>query len=190
MLDFDALIASASLPEDTVPICLDGRLVRRYEEVRDRVESRTTQPQPTAGDVRLNTKTKPGVDPEQADLDRLTAEVQSKNVPFVVRAMPRDDFVAFMASPEFDARKDDAGEVIPRDARLKLNTDVFVPALVKASLVDPDVSVPGRWEQLRKVLTHMQMVKLFNVAWSVNSEDRDIPFSPAGSPSPANSETA
>lgn len=191
MLDFDAIMASASLPEETVPICLDGKLVRQYEEVKDRVDARAAEVETADGDVRLSTRTRPKVDQEQGELDRLTAEVQAKNVPFLVRAMSRDTFAEFMANPDFTARKDPkTGELNPRDVRLGVNSDVFVPALVKACLADPDVSVDGRWELLRAKLNNSQMGRLFTAAWSVNNEDRDVPFSPGGSPSPLNSATA
>lgn len=186
MLDFDALLNGASLPEATVPICLDGRLVRAYEEVRTRVEARTSEGAgPQVGPVPLGAKGEPARDPEQDELDRLTGLVEAKSALFVVRAMSRDAFLELTARPEFKARIDlKTGEIDFRDARMRMNTATFIPGLVEASLVDPDVSVDGRWEQLRAVLTSAQMARLFAAAWDINQEDRDIPFSLSASPSP------
>lgn len=186
MIDFDALIAQASLPEETVPICLDGKLVRRWEALRDHIAADT--PAQPANDQRLVSK--PARHPQQDELDQLTEQVRAKNLPWVIRAMDRDKFAEFVAMPEFAARKDAKGEVNPRDRSLGVNTDVFIPALVKASLVDPDVEPDGRWERLRPHLANSQMMRLFNAAWSINNEDRDVPFSPGGSPSQPSSATA
>jgi hypothetical protein len=182
VIDYDELIAEASLPEDTVPICLDGRLMHRWEEVKARVDARADTP----ADDRLGAGQ---VDPEQAELDALTAQVEGKNRPWLLRGMPDDEFAEFAAKPEFKARTLPDGSTDPRDARMGLNRDVFVPALVKACLVEPDVSVDGRWDVLRKKLTRGQMARLFAVAWELNSEDRDLPFSPSGSPTTRSSAT-
>lgn len=186
MIDFDDLIKQASLPEETVPICLDGKLVRQWETLRDHIAAET--PEQPADDQRLASKK--FKHPQQAEFDALTEKVKAKNLPWVVRAMPRDQFAEFLARPEHTARKDAKGEVIAQDSRLRLNTDTFIPGLVAASLVDPDVTDPQRWEQLKALLSNSQMLRLFNAAWSINNEDRDVPFSPGGSPNPVSSATA
>lgn len=181
MIDFDVLLAQASLPEQVVPICLDGRLVRRWEEVKARVDARAeAEEQP--GDQRLGRRVK--ADPEQAELDALAAQIQEKTTPFLVKAMPRDQFVEFVAEPRYKARVVDpkSGALDPRDATMGVNSSLFVPDLVRVSIADPDVASDDRWERLRQVLSSRQMEKLFAAAWDINREDREVPFSPPGSP--------
>ena len=184
MIDFDALVATASLPTDEVPICLDGDLVHAWEAARDRVEALGDD---DGKDTRIGAPS-PGT-AEREELAGLTEQVEAKNQPWKLRGMPEDAFVEFCARPEFAARKLPDGSVDPRDARLGMNNQTFVPGLVAVSLVDPDVSVEGRWEILRPLLTRGQVVRLFSAAWSLNSEDRDLPFSRTGSLKAGNSAT-
>lgn len=181
MLDFDKLLEEASLPEEVVPICLNGRLVRQYEEVKARVDAAAEAANLPLGDDRLGVK-KAKAHPEQADLDRLAGEVNAKTVPFLLRAMPRDKFIELVAA--HPARKDKSGAVEPRDAAMGVNTDVFIPALIRVSVVDPDVSDNARWERLLPVLTHRQQQILATVGWNLNREDREVPFWPGVSESP------
>lgn len=177
MLDFDALLAQAALPEEVVPVCLDGRLARRYEELKTRLDDTSAD----SGDTRLAGH--PG-GTGRAELDELAGQVQAKTVPFLLRAMPRDRFIEFLAAPEHKARTvPGTGETDPRDTRMGVNTAVFVPALVRASIAEPELT-PERWDNLSKVLSSAQLGRLFSAAWSINSEDREVPFSPGGSPSP------
>lgn len=185
MLDFDKLLAEASLPEEVVLVCLNGRLVRQYEEVKARVDAAAAAATLPSGDDRLGVK-KAKAHPEQADLDRLAAEIQQKTAPFLLRAMPRDKYIELVAS--HPARKDKAGAVDPRDRELGVNTDTFLPALVRGSLADPDVSDDARWERLQSVLTFRQIDVLALAGWNLNREDREVPFSPSGSPSPLSSD--
>lgn len=187
-MDFDAWLDEATLPEDTVPLCLDGRLVREYEAVKDRIDDRAGKQ--NTDDVRLGQGAHK--DPEKPELDRLTAEIQRKTRVFTLRAMPREAFQTLMA--EHPPRKDPAtGRIDVRDAAGGglVNLKTFYPALAKASIVDPDLAeVPGRWSKLLDKLTDRQVEILALAGWALNREDKDLPFSPGGSPSPPSSATA
>jgi hypothetical protein len=183
-MDFDAWLAEASLPEETVPLCLNGPLVRRYEEVKARIEARASD-DPNPDDVRLGTPDR--VDPEQAELDRLTEQIQAKTRVFTLRALPRDDFQELFAA--HPPRKDPAtGRTDPRDVG-GVNLKTFLPAITKASIVDPELS-DEQWSQLLRKLTDGQIEKLGLAGWSLNREDKEIPFSLSGSPSPRSSAAA
>lgn len=181
MLDFDKLLEEAAPSETTVRLCLSGPLVRRYEEVKERVDARTAQAA-TDADTRLGGRRR--TDPEQDELDRLITEIQDHTATFTLRAMTRDQFIEFVAEKRFEVRRDRAGEPHPADARMGLNSQTFVPELVRASVADPDLSDDTRWARLVEVLTAVQMERLFGAAWDLNKEDREVPFSPSGSPSP------
>lgn len=42
-LSYDEILTHGGLPEETVPLCLNGRLRRQYEDVKSRVEERTAE---------------------------------------------------------------------------------------------------------------------------------------------------
>jgi hypothetical protein len=185
IMDFDAWLAEASLPEETVPLCLNGPLVRKYEEVKARIEARQ-QVEPQTDDLRLGSPDTT-VDAEQPELDRLTEQIQAKTRLFILRALPRDDFQELFAA--HPPRKDSStGRNDPRDSG-GANMKTFLPAITKASIVDPALS-DEQWSQLLRKLTDGQIEKLGLVGWSLNREDREIPFSLSGSPSPRSSADA
>lgn len=181
LADFDAWIEEASMPEATVALCLDGKLMRLYEEVKTRVEDRAGDS--NTDDVRLGGLPR---DPEQDELDRLTAEVQAKARVFTLRAMPREKFQELIA--DHAPRKNPDGSLFHLDARANSNTTTLYPALARLSIVDPPLE-GGRWAKLAAKLTDRQIEILATTGWVLNREDREVPFSPSGSPSPLNSAT-
>ena len=49
---------------------------------------------------------------------------------------------------------------------------------MRASVVDPDLT-DSEWSQLLDAITDMQFEELAGVAWELNQERVDVPFSPA-----------
>lgn len=185
-MDFDAWLDQASPRETGVPLCLDGKLVRAYEELKDRIDERAAKRAAVNGQVvddRLSSKSPDEVpDPEQPELDRLAAQLQARTQVFTVRALPRQEFQDLLAKypPRVDGK---TGRVDPRDIRAGVRPEFF-PVFVKASVVDPDLSIGDRWEKLNAVLSDAQFNKLAAAAWDLNQTDADVPFSLSGSPSP------
>lgn len=185
--DFDRLIGDASLPERSVSLCLNGKLRREYEDVKERIEKRAAERdgQRTAaaaatlneGDTRLATKA-PEVsaverDPEQDRLDQLVVLMRGQMVTFLVRAMPSKEYNRLLE--QCPPRKESStGRIDPRDYQ-GYDSSKFVPALVRKSIVQPTMT-DERWAKLDDVLTDAQFDKLFQAAAEVNRRDEDIPF--------------
>lgn len=186
--EFDTLIEDASLPEKPVRLCLDGRLRREYEEVKDRVAERAAKHDAARtaaaaaalnpADTRLASKGPQGPpadepDPEQDRLDELAARMRAKAVTFIVRAMSSQEYNRLLEA--HPPRKDPTtGRIDPRDYQ-GYNSATFVPALVRRSIAQPTMT-DERWAKLDATLTDAQFDKLFQAAAEVNRRDEDIPF--------------
>ncbi|MFI7608816.1 hypothetical protein ACIBTV_27400 [Micromonospora sp. NPDC049366] len=183
--DFDALVEGASLPEQAVRLCLDGKLRREYEEVKDRIDKRDAARNAAAAaaalgqdDVRLSSKAPAAPepaerDPEQDRLDELVEKMRAKLVTFIVRALPSTDYNLLLQAhpPRKDAT---TGRIDPRDYN-GYNSATFVPALVRACIAAPTMT-DARWAKLEPVLTDAQFDRLWTAAAEVNRRDEDIPF--------------
>jgi len=85
---------------------------------------------------------------------------------------------------EHPPRKDlTTGGVHPDDEGLGVNRETFLPALVRASTVEPQLR-PETWEQLldpaSKLLGEQQWRQLWRACWNLNMQAIDLPFSVAG----------
>ncbi|MEU4782841.1 hypothetical protein [Micromonospora sp. NPDC023633] len=169
--DFTTLLAAAKLPERTVPICLRGDLVAEFEDLERQLEDELRTPAVSLeGD---------GSGAIADRMEALRAEMQAHTYPFRLRAMARPAWRAFVAA--HPPRKDDAGEVDERDRIIGVNIETFYPALVRASVVDPQLD-DAQWARLLdEVLTDRQFDELANAAWGLNRREVDVPFSPAAS---------
>lgn len=202
----DEILAGASLPEVTVQLCLNGKVRREYEEVkariadriRDEMTSKATKVTKTlAGDEdadhRLGVRRPAAddqdqaagdqwsLDPEEPLLDSLLEQMRQYTVPFVVRAMPAQDWNRLVEA--HPARKDPATNKRIEADWQGVNASTFYPPLVRASIASPAMS-DEQWDRVRAVLTDAQFDKLATAATDVNRKDDDIPFSLTGLPSP------
>jgi hypothetical protein len=95
--------------------------------------------------------------------------------PFRLRAMTRHAWRALVN--EHQPREKD-GEVLPEDRLAGVNRETFFEPLVRASIVDPELSDED-WPQLLDTLTDRQFEELVSAAWDLNQGKVDIPFSRA-----------
>ncbi|GGM27175.1 hypothetical protein GCM10011608_09950 [Micromonospora sonchi] len=184
-MDFDLLLDEASPRETVVPLCLNGKLRAEYEAVKARIEERAAHADDgddlPEGDDRLATrKREPEPDPEQSLLDDLEEKMRAHTVPFKLRALGRQEW-ADLFSQHKPRREGQTGKLDPRDS-MNVNSTTFFPALVRASVVEPEMS-PERWAKLDKVLSDAQFDKLATAAWLLNRVEEDVPFSLSGSAS-------
>ncbi|WP_431935793.1 hypothetical protein [Micromonospora sp. RP3T] len=177
--DFDRLVAGANMPEIPVPLCLDGKLRRQYEEVKDRIASRAAERTAAAAidasDVRLGTRSPADdePDPEQAHADELVERMRAATVVFLVRAMSSTDYNRLLEA--HPPRKDPTtGRVDMRDFH-GYHAGTFPNALVRKSIAAPTMT-DQRWAQLDAALTDAQFDKLFQAAANCNRRDEDLPF--------------
>lgn len=193
-LDFDQILDAASLPETTVPLCLNGRLRRQYEEVKARIEERRAHAdaQRTIDgieDTRLGDRPVADVpDPEQPELDRLVDEMRKYTVEFVLAALPAQEYNRLFE--KHSPRKDpnDKTKLDRRDAG-GFNVSTFYPDLVRRCILKPELS-DEQWTKLEASLSDAQFDRLASAAASVNRRDEDIPFSLSGSERTRNSAVA
>lgn len=158
--NLDAVLAAARLPEKTVPLCLAGHLQARFEELERQLKAAQDSP------ARKLTDVGPQAIAEQ--MEALRGEMAESVVVFTLRALPSDEWRVLVAKHPSE------------DPMLKYNADTLGPALVRRSVIDPQVS-EEQWARLGKVLSDGQWEQLTDAAWALNRRAVDVPFSLAAS---------
>lgn len=164
--DFAALLASAKLPERTVDICLRADLVADFEALDRQLAVLAEKPNPKMGDD--------GRFALRQQIEALEAEMKAATYPFRLRALSKPAWHALVA--KHPPRRDDQGNIDERDRNLRVNVETFFDAIARACVVDPLLS-DDDWELMLASLTDRQFDLLASVAWGLNREDVDIPFS-------------
>lgn len=189
MSSFKDKLAAARLPEETVPICLRGDLTAEFERLeRQLAEAQRNPSTSLEGD---------GSAELAARIQALREEMREHTEDFVLRGMPRRRWRAFLA--EYPPRQDAAGQIDERDRGAVVNMGAFFHALIRASVVSPelddedwrlllgdDEDEATRREQAEEPvedgkLTDRQFEMLSDTAWALNRRDVDVPFSLAAS---------
>lgn len=197
MADVKTIIAGASLPTRSVPLCLHGGLTAEHE----RLEQQLAEAQEAATDDRLVGKSQARQIAEQ--IQALRQEMLDSTVTFELRGLPRHRFRALVdAHPP---RRDADGKVVDEDLP-GVNAETFYEALIRASVVapalddedwanllgvhvehegpcrldNPDVDNPN-CPCREEVLTSRQFDQLSRVAWNLNRHEVSVPFSHAAS---------
>lgn len=166
------LIRQARLPERTVQVCLDAALVAEIEQAeRELAQAERERGDSLAGGAR------PRAIAER--IEALRQQMHDRMVVFRLRAMPRPQWAAFL--DEHPPRKTDSGEVDERDKYIGVNVDTFFPALIRRSVVEPELDDEDWDLLLNERLTSRQFDDLANAAWSLNRREVDVPFSLAAS---------
>lgn len=168
--DYRAIAKSAALPERTVAICLRGDLQADYEQAeRDLEEAQRTPSDSLAGS---------GAGQILQRMDDLRQQMLEHTYPFRLRALPRPAYRELaLAHPPREVD----GQPHELDAKVGVNTDTFLTALVRACLVDP-VLDDEEWSDLYDTkLTDWQATELQDAAHSLCRRKVDVPFSLAAS---------
>lgn len=170
MSTFKDRLKQARLPERSEPICLRGDLVADFEAAeRDlkRVQESTTD------------SLEDGIGPIVDRIEALRAEMLEHTEDFRLRALPKPRFRALIAEhPPRRTQGEDGseGELDAGDANLGLDRSTFFEALIRASIVSPDLD-DDDWAALMEVLTDRQFGDLSDTAWFLNRGEIDVPFS-------------
>jgi hypothetical protein len=168
--DVKTLIREAKLPEDTVPICLRADLQAEFERLeRDLERAERTTADSLAGN---------GARQVAEQIEALRQQMTDATVAFRLRAMPRPAWREFTAG--HPPRKD-GDDIDDRDQLLGVNVDTFFEALVRASVVEPELDGEDWDLLLGDKLTDRQFDHLAQAAWALNRRDVDVPFSLAAS---------
>jgi hypothetical protein len=167
--DIKQLLKQAKRRQTTERVCLRGDLAGEYEDLEREV-------------AKLPKSNKLGGDPErqriQAEMDRLREEMQAGTVPFVLQALPEPAFQRLV--DEHPPREKD-GEADERDVRAGYDRSTFFHALIRASVVDPELDADD-WSLLfEEALSPGQFMQLGLAALQINNQEVDVPFSSAAS---------
>lgn len=155
MTDIDAWLSKGSRPEADVPICLVGDLAARYQAAAEELVQVAADPNRSIDDARAAELT--------AELDRLQQQMEGATRTFRLRALPADDYLEMQVKHP----PRDGNEV---DQRLGCNRSTFLPALVKASTVSPELT-DEQWDALLDKLSSRQWDELWVTAQQLNRED-------------------
>jgi hypothetical protein len=100
--------------------------------------------------------------------------MRDSTVPFTFRAMPRPKWRHLLAAHPPREGND-------RDAEMGYNPDSFYPAIIRACVIDPEITAEEWSELLDEKLSDNQFAQLSAAAFVVNEGDVSIPFSSAAS---------
>jgi hypothetical protein len=164
MANFEDLVKTARLPEETKEICLRGDLQRRHEDLeRELQDAQQADKENTslAGGGRARKVAE--------QIRQVEAEMREHTHPFAFRALPSHEYRALVE--QHPPRDDDQ-----LDALYGANMSSFPHAVISACCIDPPMTVE-QVEQLCEVLTDGQAMDLFMTAATLNRSPVDIPKS-------------
>jgi hypothetical protein len=165
-------LKSAKAPERSVAICLRGDLVAEWEAAERDLERTQKQALNSMED---------GVGALVARIEELQAEMSEHTDDFRLRALTRHQFRSLVIA--HPPRTGDDGEFRREDAQLGINGETFFPALIRASVFEPELDDED-WEALigpEGILTDRQFGTLSDAAWFLNRGEVNVPFSHAAS---------
>lgn len=165
-MDIKQLLESAKLPEKEVRIGLRADLLVAFEAA----EAELAELQRQAGE---SLGAGEGIEAAAQRVVDIGDEMAAASAVFRLRAVGRRKWTDLYA--EHPPRPDDK-----RDAMTGFNRDSFFDALVKACIVDPQIS-DAEWDALADLLSAAQWEALVDAAWEVNQSGVDVPFSSAAS---------
>lgn len=172
----DSMLDSARLAERSVELCLRGDLQADFEDLERQLKEARSDGQ---RDDRLSSGAKGRQLAQQ--IEALREEMAASMVDFRVRALPRAKWAKLL--------RDHPGS----DKSVQFNVDTFIPALLRLSLVEPELT-EAQWVKLigdadsDGVLTSAQYDLLGDTCWSLNRKDTQVPFSSLASALLRNSE--
>lgn len=170
---FTDLLKGAKLPEASHPVCLRADLTAEFEAAERDLELIRKQPRQTdslAGSPA-------GVLVRR--IEELQQEMTASTYTFRLRALPKSKWRALVAA--YPPRKDEkTGEPVPEDAQIGVNREDFLDALIKVSVIDPEMT-EEQWADLLDTITDRQYSDLCDEAWFLNRGEVSVPFSRAAS---------
>lgn len=168
--NFKAMMAEARLPERSVPLCLRGDLAADFQALEAELDAARI----AAGDS-LDSGAGEIIDRMEA----VQALMRENTYPVRLRAMPGPEFRALIA--QHPARRNEAGEIDKAEQGFDFNVDTFFEPLLRACLVDPDLTSKDDWRAFVDGITDYQFNQLAVTALNLNRGKVDVPFSLAAS---------
>lgn len=172
MVDVDAILAGARLPEKIVKLCLRGDMQTSLEEA----EQALAQAKSVAEVADSLAGVGAGVRGAEVRIEQIRQTMVDHVLPLTLRALPRPRFAALLG--EHPPREDRPG-----DRALGCNESTMMPFLARACLVDPQLS-EQQWTRLLDVITDRQWDEISWAAWMLNRGEVSVPLPSAASPTP------
>lgn len=162
MVDIDEVIASAKLPEKTLPLVLRGDLQAEWEDLeRQLKEAEEADDAPAlAGNAAAREISE--------RMEKLERSMREHEIVFRFRGLSSKRYSDLML--EHKAAEDDP------DAIDGLNWNTYPAALIAACSVDPKMTFE-KAEELCDTVTHRQWDDLFATALACNRNQVSVPFS-------------
>lgn len=167
------LIRGGKLPEKTFPVCVDPDLVAEYEDL---VGRRDTAKE--FGRTSLAGSATPELDEQIADVQK---RMEAATIVLRLRALSRRRWRELR--DEHPARKAEDGSTLPEDMFLGVNREPFLNALVRESIVEPELDAETVDLLLDERLTDGQWDELNSTCWNMNESRINVPLSSAASTS-------
>lgn len=172
-VDVLAIIDAAQPAQRSIALCLRGDLVSEYEDLdRQREEAGKTD----TGDSLASGSAAATI---VAQMDALREQMKAGTITVVLRAMNRKAFRKLCTL--HPVRRDEDGTPNREDVGLGVNTETLWDPLIRASWSTPVIDKARMTKLLDEVLSDRQYQVLASVAWEVNRDDVDVPFSYAAS---------
>lgn len=174
LADPGQLIRGAKRRTDTYDLCTDPDLVDEHEALQARLVDERAK----ANDSLDGGGEVPAL---QEQLAGLLERIAAVTVTLTFAALPRPKYRALIdAHPPI---KGDDGEITDvRSRRMGVDYDSFFAALVRPSLVAPELDDETIDHMIAEVLTASGWRALATVLWNLNEDSVDVPFLRAVSP--------
>lgn len=175
-----AVIRGGELPKRVAPVCFATGLVQQYEALQQELLDEARQSADSLGGGR-----KAEI---RAALLELEDAMRERTVELTLQAIPRPRFKELKR--KHPPRKDEDGKPNARDARFGVNEETFFDSLLRESIVDPPLDDETFRLMVDEKLSEAQFDRLTTIAWNLNEDRIDLPFSYAASRKTPNSEPA
>ncbi|MET0416378.1 MAG: hypothetical protein ABW022_10190 [Actinoplanes sp.] len=169
---FTDLLKGAKLPEASHDICLRADLVADFERAEAALEAARKGPRRDSLDAGSE------VAELVAQIEGLQEEMRAGTQTFRMRALPKAAWRRLVAA--FPPREGNA-----EDAQIGVNRDDFLPAMLKACVIDPEIT-DEQWVMLigdgaeeDGKLTDRQFSDFADEIWFLNRGEVSVPFSRA-----------
>lgn len=147
-------LRNAKRPERVVDICFDESLTDEYRGLRA---------------AQINDHSMAGGDVETPEMAALKEQIREATEYFTLRSVSRSQLMNLIA--EHPPREGDVA-----DEAVGFNRDTYHEALVRASVVEPELS-PADWDELDGILTPGQWTRLMAAANELSMASGHVPFS-------------
>jgi hypothetical protein len=160
--------AKAKLPEGTVEVCFRGDLVAEFQALERDLEQAPKTDSLESGEGAIRER-----------MDAIRAEMRENSYPVRLRGLPGPKYRALTEA--HPPRRDGEGKIVDDDGIYKVNEKTFFPALLRLSVIDPELVTQADWDDFESSLSDYQWSELTGTAYMLNRGPVAIPLLRGGS---------